>query len=245
MKIAVPDAALYAPLVANAEAVCAERGWSLVRAPIEQCGRLLLSYAVDAALVSPLGYGRGVGSVDYRIVPGPAVMLHDFTNVAGITFAAGATAIRSVASNTPDEFLVTIGMLILSEKLDAELSMNPSGASADCTIDLTTSGETAMMDVSEEWADLTDAPLPVALWACRIEADLNAIAAAVGAMADATQESPVSEMLPPSGDHFPREGRITYRWNDDSEEALAAALDLLFFHQVLREIPAVKLLGRD
>ena len=64
-------------------------------------------------------------------------------------------------------------------------------------------------------------------------------------MADATQESPVSEMLPPSGDHFPREGRITYRWDDDSEEALAAALDLLFFHQVLREIPAVKLLGRD
>ena len=245
MKIAVPDAGLYAPLTAAAESVCAERGWSLVRAPIEQCGRMLLSHAVDAALVSPLGYGRGVGSVDYRIVPGPAMMLHDFTNVAGITFAAGATAIRTVTSQTPEDFLVTMGMLILSEKLDAELSMNPTITAADCTIDLATSGGTAMMDVSEEWADLTDAPLPVALWACRIEADLDAVAAAVVAMADAIEERPVSEMLPPSGDHFPREGRITYRWNDDSEEALAAVLDLLFFHQVLREIPAVKLLGRD
>lgn len=245
MKIAIPDAALYAPLSAHAEAVCAERGWSLVRAPIEQCGRLLLSHAVDAALVSPLGYGRGVGSVDYRIVPGPAIMLHDFTNVAGITFAAGATAIRSVASQTPEEFLVTMGMLILAEKLDAELSMNPSAQNADCTIDLAVPGVTAMMDVSEEWADLTDAPLPVALWACRIEADLDAMAVAVGAMADAMQERPVSEMLSTSDDHVPREGRITYRWNDDSEEALAAVLDLLFFHQILREIPAVKLLGRD
>jgi predicted solute-binding protein len=245
MKIAVPDEAAYAPLIANAEAVCTERGWSLVRAPIEQCGRLLLSYAVDAALVSPLGYGRGVGSVDYRIVPKPFMMLHDFTNVAGITFTAGATAIRTVASNTPEDFLVMMGMLILSEKLDAELSLNPSAASSDCTIDRTMPGTTSMMDVSEEWADLTDAPLPVALWACRIEADLDAIAAAVAAMADPAQELPVSEMLPPSGDHFPREGRITYRWNDDAEEALAAVLDLLYFHQVLKEIPAVKLLGRD
>lgn len=245
MKIAVPDAALYAPLIAHAEAVCAERGWSLVRAPIEQCGRLLLSHAVDAALVSPVGYGRGVGSVDYRIVPGPAIMLYNFTNVAGITFTEGAPAIRSVTSQTPEDFLVTMGMLILSEKLDAELSLNPTGASADCTIDLTTSGVTAMMDVSEEWADLTDAPLPIALWACRIEADLDAMTAAVEAMADGTQERPVGEMLAPSGDHVPREGRVTYRWNDDSEEALAAALDLLYFHQVLREIPAVKLLGRD
>ncbi|MBU3740984.1 MAG: hypothetical protein FGM24_01740 [Candidatus Kapabacteria bacterium] len=246
MKIAIPDAALYAPLVANAQAECDRRGWQLVRAPIETCGTLLLTHSVDAALVSPLGYGRGVGRVDYRLVPGPALMLYEYTNAAGITFAPHVSTLQTAASSTPEEFLVQIGALILGEKLDATLTLNTSpSVDADCLINLATPGTDFALDISEEWFDLTDAPLPAALWACRIEADLEVMAQAVDAMADATAERPVREMVPPNGDHFPREGRITYRWNDDSEEALAAALDMLFFRQVLREIPAVKLLGRD
>lgn len=246
MKIAIPDATLYAPLVVNAQAECDRRGWQLVQAPIETCGTMLLTHSVDAALVSPLGYGRGVGRVDYRLIPGPALMLHEYTNVAGITFAPHVAALQTAASRTPDEFLVQIGALILEEKLDATLTLNTSPSDeADCLINLASPGTMFAMDVSEEWFDLTDAPLPSALWACRIEADLDAMAQAVQIMADTTTERPVSEMVPPNGDHFPREGRITYRWNDDTEEALAAALDMLFFRQVLREIPAVKLLGRD
>lgn len=246
MKIAIPDHPLYAPLVAHADRVCADRGWQLVRAPIEQCGAMLFTHAVDAALVSPMGYGRGVTKVDYRIVGGPALMLHDFTNVAGISFAPTMSALRTAVSHTPAECLVTLGMLILSEKLDVILTMHPAGqAEADCMIDLAGVGSAFAMDVSEEWADLTDAPLPAALWVCRIEADQDAVAGAVAAMADATTETPVSEMLAPTSDHVPRQGRITYRWTDETEDALAAVLDMLYFHQLLPEIPAVKLLGRD
>jgi len=246
MKIAVPDHPLYAPLLAHAKDVCAERGWELVYAPIEQCGAMLFTHAVDAALVSPMGYGRGVTKVDYRIVAGPALMLYEFTNVAGITFAPSAVALRTADSRTPSEFLVTLGMLVLSEKLDVVLSMQSAGdVPADCSINLWSAGAGFAMDVSEEWFDLTDAPLPAAIWTCRVEADLDAISAAVAAMADGTTELPVSEMAVPGAEHVPREGRIGFRWTDESEEALAAVLDMLYFHQLFPEIPAVKLLGRD
>lgn len=246
MKIAVPDSPLIAPIVSNIEAVCAHRGWQVVRADLEACGRLLLTHAVDAALVSPLGYGRGVAKVDYRIVQGPLVMLQDYTNVAGIDFRPGATSILTADSATPDAFLVTMGALIVGEKLDVDLEVHATADEpADCTIDLVQPGASPMLDVSEEWSDMTDGPLPMAVWTCRIEADVDAIAAAVNEMADTTVDVPVSELVPPDGDHFPREGHILYRWSDETEEALAAVLDMLFYHQLLPEIPAVKLLGRD
>jgi hypothetical protein len=246
MKIAVPTGPLYAPLVAHIDEVCARRGWQVVHAEIEACGRMLLTHAVDAALISPLGYGHGVAKVDYRIVPGMCVMLQDYTNIAGIDFRPGAASIITADSATPDEFLVTIGTLVVAEKLDVDLQVHArADEPADCMIDLVQPGARPMMDVSEEWSDLTDAPLPVAIWVCRVEADIDAISSAVTEMADARVETPVSEMVPLEGDHFPREGNVLYRWSEETEEALAAVLDVLYYHQLLPEIPAVKLLGRD
>jgi hypothetical protein len=42
-----------------------------------------------------------------------------------------------------------------------------------------------------------------------------------------------------------RQGRIKMLWNEDTEHALEQALQFLYFHQYINEIPAVKVLGRD
>jgi hypothetical protein len=44
---------------------------------------------------------------------------------------------------------------------------------------------------------------------------------------------------------MPREGKILYRWNDDVQEGMEAALHMLFYHQLLSEIPAIKLFGTN
>ena len=55
----------------------------------------------------------------------------------------------------------------------------------------------------------------------------------------------VSEIVPITADHMPREGKILYRWNDDVQEGMEAALHMLFYHQLLSEIPAIKLFGTN
>ncbi len=65
-------------------------------------------------------------------------------------------------------------------------------------------------------------------------------------MADAdVTERHVSEVATLDEDTTPRAGRITFRWDDDTETALTAVLNLLFFHQMIPEMPEVKILGRD
>ncbi|MFM8771911.1 MAG: hypothetical protein ACKOE4_07840, partial [Candidatus Kapaibacterium sp.] len=99
MRIAVPNLELASPLLANLASVCAEVGIEVRTATLEECGELLFANMVDAALVSPLGYGMGVGRVDYRIVGGPCVALQDYTNVYGASFSEGSLDLASYTSD--------------------------------------------------------------------------------------------------------------------------------------------------
>jgi len=103
----------------------------------------------------------------------------------------------------------------------------------------------AALAVSEEWFDAAEMPLPVAMWACRVEADLDKVSHAVRQMAQ--EPLTVVEVHEPVDDEgsMVRQGTISWTWNADVEEALEGVLNLLFFHQLLREIPAVKVLGRE
>lgn len=243
MIVAIPTTALAQPLVASIDAVAERLNWKIVRASESECSRMLLANTADVALLTPLGYGEGVGKVDYRIIPGPSVMLHDFTNVVGVTFTEGALDIQTAASAAPTDWLVRMGALLLAEKFEIRVTMTE--APADCTIDYV-GASVATIDVSEEYGDITDGPLPAYIWVARMDADLDALTDAIQASADpAIADRAVIEQLSAEADHFPREGRITFRWTNETEDALDAALNLLFFHQVLPEIPAVKLLGRD
>ena len=249
MTVAIPESPLFAPLTEHAEDVCARLGWKLLRVPEAKAGDLLLKNFADLALVSPLGYGLGVGRVDYRLLPGPCVMLNNYTNVAGINFRENLETVVTCESRTPDDFLSVMGSMVLAEKFDLDVAVvrktNAADVSgADCSIDYVQGTQVSALDVTEEWWDITELPLPVAVWACRIDADLDHVQEAVEAMQTSNlapqivEESLTTETLP-------RQGSIIYRWGEDTEKAMMAALEMLFYHQYIPELPAIKLLGRD
>lgn len=247
MTIAIPESSLAAPLTEHAEAVCADLGWKLLRVPEAKTGDLLLKNSVDLALISPLGYGLGVGRVDYRIIPGPCIMLNNYTNIAGINFRESLETVESCDSNTPEDFLAVMGSMVLAEKFDLDVPVvkkGTSSVSADCSIDYVRDAEIPALDVTEEWWDLTERPLPIAVWACRIDADLDRVLEAVEAMQrQGLVPQMIEEAVGPGT--LPRQGSIMYRWDDETEKALMAALEMLFYHQYITELPAIKLLGRD
>lgn len=255
MKLAIPTNQLYDPLVANAQRVCDERGWKLLRATEDECASLMLRNMVDAALLTPYGYGVAVSKVDYRIVPAPMMMAHDYTNVAGVWFREHCHDVRTIASNTPRDYMMMIGSIVLSEKFEivadlqhTSLPLAEAITSIDAMVAWTQGTVPATLDISEEWSDLVETPLPLAFWVTRMDnEDLDAVQEAFVSMADASasQERIVTEEVPTEGDQFPREGRISFRWTDELEEALFATLQILFFHQHFAELPAVKILGRD
>lgn len=246
MRIAVPNLELASPLLANLASVCAESGIELRTATLEECGELLFANMVDAALVSPLGYGMGVGRVDYRIVGGPCVALQDYTNVYGASFSEGSIDLASYTSGEPHAFMTLMMRMAMSEKFDVDLAFADDPSTADCTIGAAMPGMQQALDLGEEWFDIAESPLPLTLWVIRVDAECENFQEIVNrACQSGLTERPISEVVPLHADHSPREGAILYRWSESIEEGLLATLNTLFFHQHLAEIPAIKLLGRD
>lgn len=246
MRIAVPNLELASPLLVNLESVCAEAGIEVRTGTLEQCGELLFANMVDAALVSPLGYGMGVGRVDYRIAGGPCVALQDYTNIYGASFSQGSLDLASYTSSEPHAYMTLMMRVAMSEKFDVDLALADDPSAADCVIGPMVPGMQQALDLGEEWFDIAESPLPFALWVVRVDAECENFEDIVNrACQSGLTERPVSEVVSLHADHSPREGAILYRWSESIEEGLVATLNTLYFHQHLAEIPAIKLLGRD
>jgi len=244
MRVVVPHGSIYEPLVSRAEKVCAEKKWTLERLPEAECTKRMLANSADIALLSPLGYGLGVGRVDYRIISDPCISLIDYTEVAGITFNEHASEINTVGSRTPAAFMSIIGSLLMREKFEANdtpIVFAENIDSVDCLITETDSvtAQHMAMDVGEEWFDLIELPLPLGMWVCRADLEEES-----GEWRRENGEGKMEDVLMQSGSGE-RQGRISYSWSEDVEAGLEAALRMMFFYQLLSELPAVKLLGRD
>lgn len=246
ITVAVPTLDLASPILENITHVCTARGWQVHHAALDECGDLLKANRVDMALTSPYGYGKGVGVVDYRIIPGPCIALEDYTNCYGISFPAHSKGLSHAYSHEPTAFSTIIGRLIMAEKFDVGLELVSTPDHADCLIGPVLPGEPPAMDISEEWFDIVESPLPLAMWVVRVDSEADNVEAFVAECANQQLlHAHVSELVPINADHMPREGKILYRWSSDVEEGLSAALHTMFYHQVLSEIPAIKLLGKD
>jgi hypothetical protein len=246
MKIAIPRLELAQPLLTHAADVAARHGFTLVEASLEECGTMLLNNHVDVALMSPHGYGLGVGRVDYRLIPGPCLALEDYTHAYGLWFPESGSALETFHASQPDAYLSVISRLVMAEKFDVHLEYTASSERADVTIGSTSENPTPAMDLGEEWFDIVESPLPLAVWVHRVDSEYIEHVAIVREFADENLlHREVSEIVPITADHMPREGKILYRWNDDVQEGMEAALHMLFYHQLLSEIPAIKLFGTN
>ncbi|MBM4178043.1 MAG: hypothetical protein FJ211_01755 [Ignavibacteria bacterium] len=246
ITVALPTLEIASPLTEHAIGICEQRGWQVRHATLDECGDLLRTNMVDIALTSPYGYGKGVASVDYRIVKGPCLALEDYTNCYGIDFPAHSKGLALAYSPEPTSFPTIIGRLTLAEKFDIGLELVSSADHADCVIGPVAAGKPPAMDLGEEWFDIVESPLPIALWVMRVDSEASDVEAFVHECANQQLlHANVSELIPLDADHMPREGKILYRWSDEVEEGLTAALHTMFYHQLLPEIPAIKVLGRD
>jgi predicted solute-binding protein len=253
--IALPSHPLFASLRVHAERICKERGIRILQGSEHDCGEWLGRHTAELALVTPMVYARLALKTDLRIVPAPALMLEGLTYSASIYLKPNAEEIQSCVARNPDDFLMRMGLAMLSEKFDLPLQLERTSAStirealesADAVIEYGFDAEQdVVLDVSDEWMDYLEAPMPLAFWVCRPEEVPEDISDLIHSFSDAEhlQEQEVFEQEQ-HGTNAGRSGKITMLWNDDVEGVIERTIELLFYLQYVPAIAATKIWQRD
>jgi hypothetical protein len=253
--IALPLHPLFAPFRENADRVCRERGIRLLQGNEHECGEWLKRHTAECALITPLDYARIALTTDVRIIPAPALLLEGLTYSASIYLKPASEEITSCVSPNPNDFLMRMGLAMLSEKFDIPLTLQPASTqtvgeafrTADAVIDYGfDAARDVVLDVSDEWTDYFEAPMPLAFWVCRPEEVPDDIVEIINAFSnpEALEERIIIEEEQ-HGANAGRSGKITMAWNDDVEEVIERTIELLFYLQYVPAIAATKVWQRD
>ncbi len=253
IRLAVPNGSIYSELYNFSEEFQKSKDIQIIKLDEMMCFDYLVGHRADAALLNPLTYGLGISKADFRIINAPMVLSENRTNLASIIFNQGMKSIGECKSSTPDDYLVQIGKILLSEKFDINVSIEKFKGTID---EILAGGSTAIswnqekeyissLDISEEWFDQYEVPLTLAFWVCHaqefpvnIESILNNIKplpkekiAEINTELIAIDESFIGKMI--------------YEMPDDFGEILEHILHLLFYHQYFDDIPEVKIFGKE
>jgi len=252
LDIAVPAGEMYSKLIINKDLVEEKYGIRVLVLEENKCADLMLNNRVKAALLSPIGYGKGVVNADYRIIPGPGLAAFYYTGLASIIFREGVNQIKTLATSQHDSFIVKIGMRLLQENygMDPKIinaDKELKGRDTDASIIIGKHNNNKGLDITEEWYMFSDLSLPLAFWVCRSEEYPENILEIINDLAEnpAEHEEIVSEYpnMPSSEEN--RTGKIIRHWNDEFERGLEYTFRFLFYVQDLPVIPAIKILGQD
>ncbi len=218
----------------------------------QQCFDYLLNNRADAALLSPLSYGKGMMTADFRIINAPILAAENYTSLAYILFRRNLETILSCTSPNPEDFIIKTGQILLSEKLDIEAPLstqlskleNENPPDAIIAWNNEDSPETTL-DISEEWYDMYELPLPLAFWVCRSEEyhpEIEFILHQIK-MQSAEDKYIVDKNNYPETEA--RNGRLIFSLTQEVEEGLDQVLQLFYFRGIFPEVPGIKILGRE
>lgn len=249
-KFAIPENKIFKDLYSNAK-----DDIEIILLDEKKCIELISTNRVNAAFLSPLGYSKGVTLTDYRIVPGPVIALKNYTGFSSIYFRNDLKSIVNSFADNPDDFIITASKILLSEKYD--ININPKLFTNDIDRQIIESDiiissreskeQKPILDVSEDWFDSFEIPLILGIWVINShleEVDFLELVNSIvkpGLLA----EEIIIENVPELEPREPRKGSIVRKWNEEIEIAIEETIKLLYYHQYIKEIAAVKLFGRD
>ena len=257
-RIAVPKNKIFSKLYSNNEFITNNPKISLIMVDEKDIYSFLWGEKVDLALMSPLSYSQGVVNSDFRIINAPSLSVEGYSALASIFFNRGLKSINSVISSNNNDFLIQIGKIMLAEKFDLQIDMKYQKGNTgellqqfDCVIDWNNEDNRfESLDITEEWFDNFEIPLPLCFWVCKADSYPEGIDKIPAYLADPLldDEEIINDLelaTALENEYDPRQGRLIWKMDDDFEHNLSQVLQLLYFHQLIDNIGAVKLFNRD
>ncbi|MBX3042088.1 MAG: hypothetical protein KIT33_11185 [Candidatus Kapabacteria bacterium] len=245
--IFVPHNFVFPEILGNIERVCEEKNFELIKTDEASCIENMLKNRASLALLSPLGYGAGVKNADFRIIPSFTAGFVGYSGRASLYFNQGLSTIEAIGSANSSDFLMKIGNILLSERYDIYLKLEQCKGDVD---DILKSYSAALsygndetlnsMDITEDWFETFEIPLIAGTWVTRNEEEPDDVIELTNLFA--LDEIPEEIDINPNSE---REGKILTRWNPEIKLAFEQNLELLYYHKLIPEIPAVKVFGVD
>jgi len=255
INIAVPTGKMYDVLLENSKEAAEKHNLNIIRADEQQCSKLMLNNRVSAALLTPSAYAAGMNKADYRVMPYTCLAAVNYTGLASIFFKQGLRTVKTMASPDSELFLIKIGKLILAERFEMIVELSNRKGSVEELLNESDSvaviekseGNDQALDISEEWFNAHEMPLPLAVWTCRNEEAPDKIEEIIYALAGANLPAEIDVLEKRSGiDQVePRDGKLMFKWNEEVKNSLDQILQFMFFHQLFDEMPGVKVYGED
>jgi len=255
IKIAIPDNPIYSRFLTKKDEVCNKYDVSIFELDDSKCFELFLANKVDALLTNPLTFGLHVGKADMSIIPEGSISASGFSEIGSIIFRKDLKTFNTLSTTDKESYLFHTAMILLSEKYDMEpevIVSEGSGAemleSSDAAFILEkSSANNNSLDLGEEWYDTFEMPLVLGFWVCKTEEQLENLGEVIKELCDfdGKNEIDIVEEIGSDGETPKRQGKISYEFNKEFEDALAQTFHFLFYHQLIPEIPDIKILGKE
>jgi predicted solute-binding protein len=238
------------------------RGWRTI--PTDSPGEMIVEGTADIALTPTLEYAQRLGIVDYALVPGLAIITAGFAGLLRLVFNKGLVSIDTLAVKNPKSSEALVAQVVLSEKYDIEpkLVSMPADAgfaemigAADAALLVgddaifETHGNRSLLDLSDEWEDILELPLPYMLAWGRVDEIpeyalvelLQARDEAVLTLADRAAVHPHAAEAHAFYQRYLL-GDVRYTLEESDLTALDAFFRLAFFRLAVADIPSLKYL---
>lgn len=211
-----------------------------------------------------MDFARAIGVVEFAFVPGLSITTRGFAGLLKLVFNKGLVSFESIAMKNPKGAEGVIALMILAEKHDieprivtlpAEASLDEMLAAADCALLVgddaifNSGGSSSLLDLTDEWEDVVEAPLPYMVAWGRIGA---IPAAAIEELAAAREEAVLTladcaaqhQQTVAANAYYQRylRGEISYTLNESETAALDAFFRYAFYYSAISDIPTIKFL---
>lgn len=248
--IGVPTQLLTKPLT---EALRGNAAFQIVEESRPNIAKQLQEQSLGAALISPLDYAKE--SSDYRIVPKVAAVSGGNGSIV-LRFREGTRKITTLAVDPSFALEIILAKIVLAEQFELEPKVVPLIASAEVMLQKADAallaGDAALrergatqdiIDIVEEWNELTDLPFVHAIW-CGREGDLTheeilSIQQAAEKGAAGIRDI-LAQYEPGARDAASEYMRgFSYTMDDAVKSGLAEFMKFLYYHGILPDVPDV------
>lgn len=244
-RIAVIENKLFEPLYANSG-----EKFSLIKTTDENVGKLLLRKQVELGLLTPLEFAKIAKNGDWRIIPTTVLATKGYAELITLTFKQNLKSIDSIYFENSNNYLKAIIEILLAEKFDIHTKITSDACNyedfdAYVSYFANQAGDYTI-DISEEWFDTFEFPLPIAFWVTIGEIEDKELINITNTIKDELlNKSESIDEYTESTKYQARKGEILWQWTDEIEEAIDKTMDLMFYHHIIDDIPDTKIFGRD
>ncbi|MCB0711972.1 MAG: hypothetical protein KDD67_06550 [Ignavibacteriae bacterium] len=239
------------------------KGWETIAS--ENPGADVVAGKAEVAIGSALDYSRHLGLTDYALVPDFGIITYGIAGLIRITFPPGRESLSSIAVHSLNSASTILAGILLIEKHGIEPNFVEVSEDADLQVmfeaadGAVLSGDSAInslphhsmaLDLSDEWEDLTDAPLPYTLaWGRTGHVPSESIDELLKARDQMVLTFPdrIAQSESPEGLQLIYErylsGSIQFSLpREEASNILTPLFHYPFYHGIISDIPTVKFL---